>query len=64
VKEIFQLIYFLRNQRIRSDRELHGKCLISKLKMKFKALQQHPDKSVMLIAEKVHMGVGSSRCQV
>ncbi|WP_300977832.1 bifunctional aconitate hydratase 2/2-methylisocitrate dehydratase [Flavobacterium sp.] len=47
----------------RSDRELHGKCMIShKAQEEIKALQaQHPDKSVMLIAEKGTMGVGSSR---
>ncbi|MCF8322748.1 MAG: bifunctional aconitate hydratase 2/2-methylisocitrate dehydratase [Flavobacterium sp.] len=47
----------------RSDRELHGKCMISpKAQEEIKALQaQHPDKSVMLIAERGTMGVGSSR---
>ncbi len=47
----------------RSDRELHGKCLISvEAQDTIKALQKlHPDKSVMLIAEKGTMGVGSSR---
>ncbi|YCM44131.1 bifunctional aconitate hydratase 2/2-methylisocitrate dehydratase [Verrucomicrobiaceae bacterium 227] len=47
----------------RSDRELHGKCLISETAQKeIQALQKiHPDKSVMLIAEKGTMGVGSSR---
>ncbi|MEM8520443.1 bifunctional aconitate hydratase 2/2-methylisocitrate dehydratase [Flavobacterium sp. PL12] len=47
----------------RSDRELHGKCLISpEAQNEIQALQiQHPDKSVMLIAEKGTMGVGSSR---
>jgi aconitate hydratase 2/2-methylisocitrate dehydratase len=47
----------------RSDRELHGKCLISpEAQDEIQALQaQHPDKSVMLIAEKGTMGVGSSR---
>ena len=47
----------------RADRELHGKCMcdeaaqrhIEELKL------QHPDKRVMLIAEKGTMGVGSSR---
>ena len=47
----------------RADRELHGKCLmapedqaaIAKLK------EQHPDKRVMLVADKGTMGVGSSR---
>jgi len=47
----------------RSDRELHGKCMISpQAQEEIKALQaQYPDKSVMLIAEKGTMGVGSSR---
>jgi aconitate hydratase 2/2-methylisocitrate dehydratase len=47
----------------RSDRELHGQCLISPEGQKeIRALQkQHPDKRVMLIAEKGTMGVGSSR---
>ena len=47
----------------RSDRELHGKCMISeKAQAEIKKLQQeNPDKSVMLIAEKGTMGVGSSR---
>ncbi|WP_430405973.1 bifunctional aconitate hydratase 2/2-methylisocitrate dehydratase [Fluviicola sp.] len=47
----------------RSDRELHGKCMITpEAQDEIKALQaQHPDKSVMLIAEKGTMGVGSSR---
>ena len=47
----------------RSDRELHGKCLISPAAQdEIQALQVlHPDKSVMLIAEKGTMGVGSSR---
>lgn len=47
----------------RSDRELHGKCMISvNAQNEIKALQNlHPDKSVMLIAEKGTMGVGSSR---
>ena len=47
----------------RSDRELHGKCMIStQAQEEIKAIQaQHPDKSVMLIAEKGTMGVGSSR---
>ena len=47
----------------RSDRELHGKCMISEsAQNEIKALQKlHPDKSVMLIAEKGTMGVGSSR---
>ena len=47
----------------RSDRELHGKCMISPAaQAQIEALKaQHPDKSVMLIAEKGTMGVGSSR---
>lgn len=47
----------------RSDRELHGKCMISENAQKeIEALKiQHPDKRVMLIAEKGTMGVGSSR---
>jgi aconitate hydratase 2/2-methylisocitrate dehydratase len=47
----------------RSDRELHGKCMINEeAQGKIKALQKlHPEKSVMLIAEKGTMGVGSSR---
>ena len=47
----------------RSDRELHGKCMISEAaQAEIKSLQQqHPGKRVMLIAEKGTMGVGSSR---
>ena len=49
----------------RSDRELHGQCLFEHNKEQqneLKALQkEHPDKRVMLIAEKGTMGVGSSR---
>ncbi|GJL98366.1 MAG: aconitate hydratase [Methyloligella sp.] len=47
----------------RSDRELHGKCLISEAaQAEIQDLQkQHPDARVMLIAEKGTMGVGSSR---
>ena len=47
----------------RSDRELHGRCMISENAQKeIKSLQkQNPDKRVMLIAEKGTMGVGSSR---
>ncbi|MEO0329072.1 MAG: bifunctional aconitate hydratase 2/2-methylisocitrate dehydratase [Pseudomonadota bacterium] len=47
----------------RSDRELHGKCMISEQGQKeIEALKlQHPGKQVMLIAEKGTMGVGSSR---
>ncbi len=47
----------------RADRELHGKCMMSERAQKeIQALKlQHPDKRVMLIAEKGTMGVGSSR---
>ncbi|MFC2175760.1 bifunctional aconitate hydratase 2/2-methylisocitrate dehydratase [Bacteroidota bacterium] len=49
----------------RSDRELHGQCIFEHNKDMQKALAnlkaQHPDKRVMLIAEKGTMGVGSSR---
>jgi aconitate hydratase 2/2-methylisocitrate dehydratase len=47
----------------RSDRELHGKCLISpEAQQEIESLKRlHPDKNVMLIAEKGTMGVGSSR---
>ena len=47
----------------RSDRELHGKSLINEQAQNdIQALQkQHPDKRVMLVAEKGTMGVGSSR---
>ncbi|MGY8974670.1 MAG: bifunctional aconitate hydratase 2/2-methylisocitrate dehydratase [Alphaproteobacteria bacterium] len=47
----------------RSDRELHGKCLISETaQAEIKELQKlNPGKRVMLIAEKGTMGVGSSR---
>ncbi|MEM1276831.1 MAG: bifunctional aconitate hydratase 2/2-methylisocitrate dehydratase [Pseudomonadota bacterium] len=47
----------------RSDRELHGKCMISeRAQQEIQALKlQHPKKHVMLIAEKGTMGVGSSR---
>ncbi|MFK7061500.1 bifunctional aconitate hydratase 2/2-methylisocitrate dehydratase [Flavobacterium oreochromis] len=47
----------------RSDRELHGKCMISpKAQEEIEDLKTlHPDKSVMLVAEKGTMGVGSSR---
>lgn len=47
----------------RADRELHGKCMITpKAQAEIEALKaQHPDASVMLIAEKGTMGVGSSR---
>ena len=47
----------------RSDRELHGQCLIDKkAQEELVALKEaHPDKRVMLIADKGTMGVGSSR---
>ncbi len=47
----------------RSDRQLHGQCMISpEAQAEIVALQrQHPDKRVMMIAEKGTMGVGSSR---
>ncbi len=47
----------------RSDRELHGKCMISEeAQAEIQELQKaHPDARVMLIAEKGTMGVGSSR---
>ncbi|MFL2904704.1 MAG: bifunctional aconitate hydratase 2/2-methylisocitrate dehydratase [Limisphaerales bacterium] len=47
----------------RSDRELHGKSMISEAAQdEIKALQEeHLGKSVMLVAEKGTMGVGSSR---
>ena len=49
----------------RSDRELHGKCIFEHNKAQQDALlalqKEHPDKRVMLIAEKGTMGVGSSR---
>ncbi|MBO0346731.1 bifunctional aconitate hydratase 2/2-methylisocitrate dehydratase [Roseibium sp. CAU 1637] len=47
----------------RSDRELHGKCMISEQAQKHieELKLQHPGKRVMLIAEKGTMGVGSSR---
>ena len=47
----------------RSDRELHGQCMITpEAQQEIVALQkQHPDKRVMMIAEKGTMGVGSSR---
>ena len=49
----------------RSDRQLHGQCLFEHNKEKqeaLKALQaNHPNKRVMLTAEKGTMGVGSSR---
>ncbi|WP_294132293.1 bifunctional aconitate hydratase 2/2-methylisocitrate dehydratase [Sphingobium sp.] len=47
----------------RSDRELHGLCMMTpQAQQEIVALKaQHPDKRVMLIAEKGTMGVGSSR---
>ncbi len=49
----------------RSDRELHGQCIFEHnkdMQNELLALQdKHPDKRVMLIAEKGTMGVGSSR---
>ncbi|MEM6789567.1 MAG: bifunctional aconitate hydratase 2/2-methylisocitrate dehydratase [Myxococcota bacterium] len=49
----------------RSDRELHGQCLFEHNKEAQALLtslkEQHPDKRVMLVAEKGTMGVGSSR---
>ena len=47
----------------RADRELHGKCMISEeAQLEIQRLQAlHPDKQVMLVAEKGTMGVGSSR---
>ena len=47
----------------RSDRELHGKCMISaQAQSEIQEIQKnHPDKRIMLIAEKGTMGVGSSR---
>ncbi len=49
----------------RSDRELHGQCLFEHDEEKQNVLRalktQHPDKRVMLVAEKGTMGVGSSR---
>lgn len=49
----------------RSDRELHGQCMFEHNKEMqqevLKLKEQHPDKRIMLIAEKGTMGVGSSR---
>nr|WP_317631758.1 bifunctional aconitate hydratase 2/2-methylisocitrate dehydratase [uncultured Flavobacterium sp.] len=47
----------------RSDRELHGQCMMTPTQQaEIVALKAaHPDASVMLIAEKGTMGVGSSR---
>ncbi|MEO0340170.1 MAG: bifunctional aconitate hydratase 2/2-methylisocitrate dehydratase, partial [Bacteroidota bacterium] len=49
----------------RSDRELHGQCMFEHNKTRQQELldlqKAHPDKRVMLVAEKGTMGVGSSR---
>ena len=49
----------------RSDRELHGKCIfehdIDKQNQLIALQSEHPDKTIMLVAEKGTMGVGSSR---
>ncbi|WP_286815151.1 bifunctional aconitate hydratase 2/2-methylisocitrate dehydratase [Maribacter sp. UBA849] len=49
----------------RSDRELHGQCIFEHnkemQKERLELKEKHPDKRVMLIAEKGTMGVGSSR---
>jgi len=47
----------------RSDRELHGQCMMTpEAQQEIQDLQkQHPNAKVMLIAEKGTMGVGSSR---
>ena len=49
----------------RSDRQLHGQCMFEHNKAQQKELlelqSKHPDKRIMLIAEKGTMGVGSSR---
>ncbi|NQZ75564.1 MAG: bifunctional aconitate hydratase 2/2-methylisocitrate dehydratase [Ekhidna sp.] len=49
----------------RSDRELHGQCIFEhnkEMQQELTALKEkHPNKRVMLIAEKGTMGVGSSR---
>ncbi len=49
----------------RADRELHGQCMFEFDEEKQNALRalqaEHPDKRVMLLAEKGTMGVGSSR---
>ena len=49
----------------RSDRELHGQCIFEHDKDAQATLlglkEKHPDKRVMLVAEKGTMGVGSSR---
>ena len=49
----------------RSDRELHGKCMfehnINQQNELLDLQKKHPEKTVMLLAEKGTMGVGSSR---
>ncbi|MAQ48076.1 MAG: bifunctional aconitate hydratase 2/2-methylisocitrate dehydratase [Flavobacteriales bacterium] len=49
----------------RSDRQLHGQCMFEHNKQQQKKLLElqakHPDKRIMLVAEKGTMGVGSSR---
>ena len=47
----------------RSDRELHGKCMISEAaQLEIRRLQkENPEKRVMIVSEKGTMGVGSSR---
>ena len=49
----------------RSDRELHGKCMfehnVERQNELLTLKEKHPDKTIMLIAEKGTMGVGSSR---
>ena len=49
----------------RSDRQLHGQCMFEHNKETQKSLldlqSKHPDKRIMLVAEKGTMGVGSSR---
>lgn len=49
----------------RSDRQLHGQCMFEHNTEQQKALVElqakHPDKRIMLVAEKGTMGVGSSR---
>jgi len=47
----------------RSDRELHGKCFISEDAQRkiLELKEEHPNRRIMLVAEKGTMGVGSSR---
>ncbi|GGF68570.1 aconitate hydratase [Azorhizobium oxalatiphilum] len=47
----------------RSDRQLHGQCMCTPADQQaiVELQKQHPDKRVMMIAEKGTMGVGSSR---